>query len=247
MATYPRRELLGLSKADRMAIARQVIDSLGGADGNCRADSPAGEHRAHRYGDGDRRGKMARSRAKRRLETTWLRWNAQRAGAFKVWVPPSIGEQVWFLCLGGNTDVAFIGGSLYSDDNPAPGASRNEMVVTAPDGAKFRYDAEAGALQVKGIKSAVVEASVKITLDTPEVDCTNLLTAKNLNVTEGGRCAAISPTPAVHSRNGRWMTTSRRLSARWAGRGARDDRALSRYECRRHRHPDRRGSCVAVG
>lgn len=120
------------------------------------------------------------------LETTWLRWNAQRAGAFKVWVPPSIGEQVWFLCLGGNTDVAFIGGSLYSDDNPAPGASRNEMVVTAPDGAKFRYDAEAGTLQVKGIKSAVVEASVKITLDTPEVECTNLLTTRNLNVTEGG-------------------------------------------------------------
>ncbi|HEE4125002.1 TPA: phage baseplate assembly protein V [Klebsiella pneumoniae] len=120
------------------------------------------------------------------LETTWLRWNAQRAGAFKVWVPPSVGEQVWFLCLGGNTDVAFIGGSLYSADNPAPGASRDEMVVTAPDGAKFRYDAEAGALQVKGIKSAVVEASVKITLDTPEVECTNLLTTKNLNVTEGG-------------------------------------------------------------
>lgn len=120
------------------------------------------------------------------LETTWLRWNAQRAGAFKVWVPPAIGEQVWFLCLSGNTDVAFIGGSLYSADNPAPGASRNEMVVTAPDGAKFRYDAEVGALQVKGIKSAVVEASVKITLDTPEVECTNLLTTKNLNVTEGG-------------------------------------------------------------
>ena len=120
------------------------------------------------------------------LETTWLRWNAQRAGAFKVWLPPSIGEQVWFLCLGGNTDVAFIGGSLYSDDNPAPGASRNEMAVTAPDGATFRYDAEAGALQVKGIKSAVIEASVKIKLDTPEVECTNLLTTKNINVTEGG-------------------------------------------------------------
>lgn len=120
------------------------------------------------------------------LETTWLRWNAQRAGAFKVWVPPSIGEQVWFLCLGGNTDVAFIGGSMYSDDNPAPGASRNEMVVTAPDGAKFRYDAEAGALQVQGIKSAVIEASVIVTLDTPEVNCTNLLRAKKLDITEGG-------------------------------------------------------------
>ena len=121
------------------------------------------------------------------LETTWLRWNAQRAGAFKVWVPPSIGEQVWFLCLGGNTDVAFIGGSLYSDDNPAPGATRKEMVVTAPDGAKFRYDAEAGALQVQGIKSAVIEASVIVTLDTPEVNCTNLLRAKNLNIPEGGK------------------------------------------------------------
>ncbi|MFH7719997.1 phage baseplate assembly protein V [Klebsiella pneumoniae] len=120
------------------------------------------------------------------LETTWLRWNAQRAGAFKVWVPPSIGEQVWLLCLGGNTDTAIIGGSLYSNDNPAPGATRNEMVVTAPDGARFRYDAEAGALQVTGIKSAAIETSVIVTLDTPEVNCTNLLRAKNLDITEGG-------------------------------------------------------------
>ena len=137
------------------------------------------------------------------LETTWLRWNAQRDGAFKVWVPPSIGEQVWFLCLGGNTDVAFIGGSLYSEDNPAPGASRNEMVVAAPDGATFRYDAETGALQVKGIKSAVVEASVKITLDTPEVECTNRLITKNLEVTEGGEMRGdITHTGGAFTSNG---------------------------------------------
>ncbi|HDY3604562.1 TPA: phage baseplate assembly protein V [Klebsiella michiganensis] len=137
------------------------------------------------------------------LETTWLRWTAQRAGAFKVWVPPSIGEQVWFLCLGGNTDVAFIGGSLYSDDNPAPGVSRNEMIMTAPDGAMFCYDAEAGALQVKGIKSAVVEASVKITLDTPEVECTSLLKTKNLSVTEGGEMRGdITHTGGAFTSNG---------------------------------------------
>lgn len=137
------------------------------------------------------------------LDSNWLRWTAQRAGAFKVWVPPSVGEQVWFLCLGGNTDVAFIGGSLYSDDNPAPGVSRNEMVVTAPDGATFRYDAEAGALQVKGIKSAVVEASVKIKLDTPEVECTNLLITKNLEVTEGGEMRGdITHTGGAFTSNG---------------------------------------------
>ncbi|EMK0304276.1 TPA: phage baseplate assembly protein V [Klebsiella quasipneumoniae subsp. similipneumoniae] len=137
------------------------------------------------------------------LDSNWLRWTAQRAGAFKVWVPPSVGEQVWFLCLGGNTDVAFIGGSLYSDDNPAPGASRSEMVVTAPDGATFRYDAEGGALQVKGIKSAVVEASVKITLDTPEVECKNLLKTKNLSVTEGGEMRGdITHTGGAFTSNG---------------------------------------------
>jgi phage baseplate assembly protein V len=41
-------------------------------------------------------------------------------------------------------------------------------------------------LQVTGIKSAVIEASVIVTLDTPEVNCTNLLRAKNLDITEGG-------------------------------------------------------------
>ncbi len=166
---------------------------------------------------------MARSRAKRRTKPQLDALDCAARGAFKVWVPPSIGEQVWFLCSGGNTDVAFIGGSLYSDDNPAPGASRNEMVVTAPDGATFRYDAEVGALQVKGIKSAVVEASVKITLDTPEVDCTNLLRAKNLDISEGGRCAAILITPAERSSLTacRWMiTVTARLSAVATGRWA---------------------------
>lgn len=137
------------------------------------------------------------------LSPNWMRWTAQRAGAFKVWVPPSIGEQVWFLCLGGNTDIAFIGGSLYSDDNPAPGASRNEMVVIAPDGAKFRYDATAGALQVTGIKTAAIEASVKVTLDTPEVECTNLLTTKSLNVREGGEMRGeITHTGGAFTSNG---------------------------------------------
>ncbi|HCT7667031.1 phage baseplate assembly protein V [Klebsiella michiganensis] len=137
------------------------------------------------------------------LNPNWMRWTAQRAGAFKVWVPPSIGEQVWFLCLGGNTDIAFIGGSLYSKDNPAPGASRNEMVVTAPDGARFRYDAEAGALQVTGIKTAAIKASVKVTLDTPEVECTNLLTTKSLNVRGGGEMHGdITHTDGAFTSNG---------------------------------------------
>lgn len=120
------------------------------------------------------------------LEMTWMRWNAQRAGDFSIWIPPSVGEQVWLLCLGGNTNTAIIGGSLYSSENPPPGSSRKTMVVEAPDGATFSYDAEAGALAVAGIKSATISAAVKITLSTPLVECTELLRAKNLDVTGGG-------------------------------------------------------------
>ena len=77
------------------------------------------------------------------------------------------------------------------------------MVVTAPDGARFRYDAEAGALQVTGIKTAAIKASVKVTLDTPEVECTNLLTTKSLNVRGGGEMHGdITHTDGAFTSNG---------------------------------------------
>ncbi|HBJ0468888.1 TPA: phage baseplate assembly protein V, partial [Escherichia coli] len=80
------------------------------------------------------------------LETGWLRWNTTRAGTFNVWLPPSPGEQVVIACIGGNPETAMIIGSLWSDASPAPGKSLKEIVVSAPDGAVFRYDADAGAL-----------------------------------------------------------------------------------------------------
>ncbi|WP_199637188.1 phage baseplate assembly protein V [Serratia sp. PAMC26656] len=120
------------------------------------------------------------------LDTAWLRWNAQRAGAFSIWMPPSLGEQVWLVCIGGNPETAIIGGSLYSNDHPAPGSSSKEMVITAPDGTRFRYDAAVGALEVSGIKTAKVTAEVKIILDSPVVECTELLKTKKFDVTEGG-------------------------------------------------------------
>ena len=46
------------------------------------------------------------------LQTDWLRWNTTRAGEFRIWVPPSVGEQVWLGCIGGNPETAVIIGSL---------------------------------------------------------------------------------------------------------------------------------------
>ncbi|EBR7912038.1 phage baseplate assembly protein V [Salmonella enterica] len=120
------------------------------------------------------------------LKTTWLRWNADRAGAFKIWIPPAIGEQVLIACIGGNPETAMIIGSLYSSDNPAPGSSLKEMVITAPDGAVIRYDADSSTLSATGMKTASLEASVSVTLKTPVVECTQHLKAATFEITEGG-------------------------------------------------------------
>lgn len=120
------------------------------------------------------------------LETGWLRWNASRAGAFNIWIPPSTGEQVSIACIGGNPETAIILGSLYSNDHPAPGSSLKEIVITAPDGAVVRYDADASALEATGMKTAKIEAAVGVTLDTPVVECTKHLKAVTFEVTGGG-------------------------------------------------------------
>ncbi|EHS0413394.1 phage baseplate assembly protein V [Escherichia coli] len=120
------------------------------------------------------------------LETGWLRWNTTRAGAFNVWLPPSPGEQVVIACIGGTPETAMIIGSLWSDANPAPGKSLKEIVISAPDGAVFRYDADAGALSASGMKTATLQASVSVTLDTPVVECTNHLKTATIDVTDGG-------------------------------------------------------------
>lgn len=120
------------------------------------------------------------------LQTDWLRWNTTRAGAFSIWVPPSVGEQVWLGCIGGNPETAVIIGSLYSNSHPAPGSSLKEIVLTAPDGASFRYDAETSALEAQGIKTAHIKASVSVMLETPVVECTDHLKARTFELTEGG-------------------------------------------------------------
>lgn len=121
------------------------------------------------------------------LETGWLRWNTPRAGAFKIWIPPSVGEQVSIACIGGNPETAIILGSLYSNDYPAPGNSLKEIVIKAPDGAVIRYDADTSALEATGMKTAKLEATVSVTLDTPVVECTKHLKTATFEVTKGGK------------------------------------------------------------
>lgn len=135
------------------------------------------------------------------MQTTWLNWLTCRAGRSRVWWAPSVGEQVLLLAIGGELDTAFVLPGIFSDDNPAPSASPDALHVSFPDGAVIEYEPESGALTVSGIKTAdvtasdsitatvpvvLVKASSRITLDTPEVVCTNKLTTGTLEVKNGG-------------------------------------------------------------
>ena len=121
--------------------------------------------------------------------TDWLSWLTARAGKTRSWNAPSVGEQVIILCLGGELDTGFVLPGVFSDDNPAPSASADAVYWSFPDGAAIEYEPETGALSATGIKTATIQAAVKILLDAPEVECTNLLKTSSLFVSAGGTLA----------------------------------------------------------
>lgn len=157
------------------------------------------------------------------IQTTWLNWLTTRAGRSRTWWAPSVGEQVLLLAIGGELDTAFVLPGIFSDDNPAPSASTDAWHVTFPDGAVIEYEPETSALTVSGIKTAdvtasgsitatvplvLVRASTSITLDTPEVICTNKLTTATLEVQKGGTMKGnIEHTGGSLSSNGKVLHT----------------------------------------
>ena len=157
------------------------------------------------------------------ITTGWLQWLTQRAGRSRSWWAPSVGEQVMLLAVGGELETAFILPGIFSDAHPAPSASADAWHVEFPDGAVMSYEPETGALTVTGIKTAdvtasdlvavsvpvvLVKASTRVTLDTPEVVCTNKLTTGTLEVKQGGKMSGdIEHSGGSFSSNGKVLHT----------------------------------------
>jgi phage baseplate assembly protein V len=73
------------------------------------------------------------------IESHWLPFAAARAGETKVWLPPSLGEQVEVHSPDGDLESAWIGASLTSDANPAP-SDKPGGLLKFKDGALISYD-----------------------------------------------------------------------------------------------------------
>lgn len=79
--------------------------------------------------------------------TDWIAFRSARMGATKIWLPPSVGEQVEITSRNGELEASHVGSSLPTDDNPIP-ANPQHAQIHMPDGAEFRYDHEASILHI---------------------------------------------------------------------------------------------------
>ncbi|PWF64912.1 baseplate assembly protein [Shewanella sp. BC20] len=122
------------------------------------------------------------------LLTQFRPFFTRRAGTAKTSWRPTVGEQVMLLSLSGDLTNAYILPALYSDENPEPDDNNNRERTVYPDGAVIEYDPDISELKVTGIKTANVQASVRVTIDCPNSEFTgNVLVKKKLTVELGAK------------------------------------------------------------
>lgn len=101
-------------------------------------------------------------------ETDWIAATTQRAGTAKKSHAYTKGEQVVLMAPSGDMGAAMVSHALNSDANPAPDNHPTRDRTVYPDGAVIEYDPESGELKAEGIKTATIQASVLVTIDSPE-------------------------------------------------------------------------------
>lgn len=81
------------------------------------------------------------------LMTGPLPWQAVRAGAVKVWAPPSIGEQVLVICPEGDIAAGVVLPGFFCEANAAP-TEQDLFWIEFEDGSKVTFDHETHELSV---------------------------------------------------------------------------------------------------
>lgn len=95
-------------------------------------------------------------------ESAWLPFTAGRAGAARVWTPPTVGEQVVVVSPAGDTAQGVIMGSLPSDQFPAPSGNGGAVVLDLGS-VNVTLTASSVAVVVGGVTFEISGGGVAIT------------------------------------------------------------------------------------
>lgn len=95
-------------------------------------------------------------------ESAWLPFTAGRAGAARVWAPPSVGEQVIVVSPGGDTAQGVISGSLPSTQFPSPSGD-GDAVALELGAVTITLSADGAVVAVGGVSFAITAGGVAIT------------------------------------------------------------------------------------
>jgi phage baseplate assembly protein V len=106
------------------------------------------------------------------LLTDWRPFFTTRAGTAKTSWRPTPGEQVMLLSLSGDLACAYILPALYSTELAEPDDHPERHRTVYSDGATIEYDPESCGLKAWGIKTATVQASERVTVDSPNAEFT---------------------------------------------------------------------------
>lgn len=116
------------------------------------------------------------------IVSDWLRISVPNTSNNKDETWFDINEPVWCM-MDEHSESGIIGGSYYHEGNTPPIGNKDKRTVTFSDGTKVIYDRSASTLTVDCVGdvlvkcvNATVEASEKVTLDTPESEFTGNVT-----------------------------------------------------------------------
>ncbi len=96
-------------------------------------------------------------------QSAWVRWKTAAAGDVKIWLPPTIGEEVEITSPDGDMRNAYISGSFFNDDNPPPSSDLNKIIVLFKDGTRIEHDKSAGTMTITGLSQLIETITTVIT------------------------------------------------------------------------------------
>jgi phage baseplate assembly protein V len=120
------------------------------------------------------------------IETCFLPFIETRAGTTHDWDPPVEGEQCIIFSPSGDTTTGVVLFGIPSEQFQPPSRSPDKFVRQFPDEARIEYNHKTGHLSVSGIKTAIVQASESVTLDTPDTFIKGRLTVDGLLTYKNG-------------------------------------------------------------